>query len=112
MIEILAYLLLGIGSACAVIGSIGIVRFPDFYNRVHANTVVVVGGSMMLMVGAGILGGLSVFTIKAVVIAIFVFLANPVSAHALARAAHKSGVELWEKSVVDKLKEERPWSKS
>lgn len=108
MIEFLAYVLLAIGSACAVIGAIGIVRFPDFYNRVHANTVVVVGGAMLLMVGAGILGGLSVFTVKAIVIAIFVFLTNPVSAHALARAAHKSGVKLWDKSVVDKLKEERP----
>jgi len=31
-----------------------------------------------------------------------------VSAHAIARAAHKSGVKLWHRSVVDKLKEERP----
>lgn len=108
MIEIIAYILLGIGSACAVIGAIGIVRFPDFYNRVHANTVAVVGGAMLSMLAAGILGGLSVFTIKAIVIALFIFLSNPVSAHALARAAHKSGVKLWDKSVVDKLKEEKP----
>ncbi len=112
MIELLAYALLAIGSACAVIGAIGIVRFPDVYNRIHANTVVVVGGSILLLIGAGILGGLSIFTIKVIVIAIFVFLTNPVSSHAIARAAHKSGVKLWKKSVADKLEEERPWSKS
>lgn len=108
MIELLAYVLLGIGSTCALIGAMGIVRFPDVYNRIHANTVVVVGGSMLLMIGAGILGGLNVFIIKAIVIAVFVFLTNPVGAHAIARAAHKSGVKLWRRSVVDKLKEEKP----
>ena len=108
MIELVGYALMAIGCACSVIGAIGIVRFPDFYNRVHADTVVVVGGSMLLMFGAGISGGVDVFTLKAVVIALFVFFTNPVSSHALARAAHKSGVPLWKQSVVDKLKEERP----
>lgn len=107
MIELVAYILLGIGSACALIGAIGIVRFPDVYNRIHANTVVVVGGAILTMIGAGILGGLNIFTIKAIVIAVFLFLANPVSAHAIARAAHRSGVKLWRRSVVDKLKEEK-----
>jgi len=107
MIELIAYAMLGIGSACALIGAMGIVRFPDVYNRIHANTVVVVGGAILTMMGAGILGGLSIFTLKAIVIIIFIFLANPVSAHAIARAAHRSGVKLWRRSVVDKLKEEK-----
>jgi len=107
MIEYIAYVLLAIGSFCSLVGSIGIVRFPDFYNRVHANTVVVVGGCLMLILGAGISGGLDIFTVKAVVIAIFVFITNPVASHALAKAAHKSGVKLWKKSVVDKLEEDK-----
>jgi len=107
MIELIAYILLGIGPACALIGAMGIVRFPDVYNRIHANTVVVVGGAILTMIGAGILGGLNIFTIKAIVIATFLFLTSPVSAHAIARAAHRSGVKLWRRSVVDKLKEEK-----
>ncbi len=107
MIELVAYVLLGIGSACALIGAMGIVRFPDVYNRLHANTVVVVGGAILTMLGAGILGGLGVFTLKALVIAAFLFLTNPVGAHAIARAAHRSGVKLWKRSVVDKLEEEK-----
>jgi multicomponent Na+:H+ antiporter subunit G len=108
MIELIAYVLLGIGSACALIGAMGIARFPDVYNRIHANTVIVVGGAILTMIGAGILGGLNIFTIKAIVIAVFLFLTNPVSAHAIARAAHRSGVKLWRRSVVDKLEEEKP----
>ncbi len=107
MIEYIAYVLLAIGSFCSIVGAIGIVRFPDFYNRVHADTVVVVGGSLLLILGAGISGGLDIFTVKAVVIALFVFITNPVSSHALAKAAHKSGVKLWKKSVVDKLEEDK-----
>jgi len=107
MIEYLAYILLIIGSACSVIGAIGIVRFPDFYTRVHANTVVIVGGSILLIIGAGISGGLNTFTIKAIVIALFIFLTNPVGSHALARAAHKSGVRLWSGSVADRLQEDK-----
>ena len=109
MIELFAYALLGIGSACALIGGMGILRFPDVYNRIHSNTVVVVGGAILLMLSAGILGGISIFTLKATVIALFVFLTNPVGSHAIARAAHKSGVKLWRQSVADKLSEERPW---
>lgn len=90
-----------------MIGAVGIVRFPDFYTRVHANTVVIVGGSILLILGAGISGGLDIFTVKAILIALFIFLTNPVGSHALARAAHKSGVKLWSKSVVDKLAEDK-----
>jgi multicomponent Na+:H+ antiporter subunit G len=90
-----------------VIGAVGIVRFPDFYTRVHADTVVIVGGSILLILGAGISGGLDIFTVKAILIALFIFLTNPVGSHALARAAHKSGVKLWSKSVADKLAEDK-----
>lgn len=108
MIEIIAYILLGIGAACALIGAVGIVRFPDVYNRIHAQTVVVVGGVIMMLLGASVLEGLSSYTLKALVIALFIFLTNPVGSHAIARAAHRSGVKLWRRSVVDKLKEEKP----
>ena len=108
MIEFVAYVLLGIGAACALIGAIGIVRFPDVYNRIHANTVVVVGGVIVTLIGVSVLEGLSSYTLKILIIALFLFLTNPVSSHAIARAAHKSGVKLWRRSVVDKLKEEKP----
>lgn len=105
MIGIVAYALMTIGSACSLIGALGIIRFPDVYNRIHANTVVVVGGAIMLILGAGILGGVG-FAIKTFVISLFLFLTNPVGAHAIARAAYRSGVKMWRGSVVDKLKEE------
>jgi multicomponent Na+:H+ antiporter subunit G len=106
--ELIAYILLGIGAACAIIGAIGIVRFPDVYNRIHAQTVVVVGGVIVMLLGASVLEGFSFHTLKILIIALFLFITCPVSSHAIARAAHKSGVKLWHRSVVDKLKEGKP----
>ncbi|MEM2878584.1 MAG: monovalent cation/H(+) antiporter subunit G [Candidatus Hadarchaeales archaeon] len=105
MIELIGYALLMIGGFCSIAGSIGLLRFPDVYNRIHANTVVVVGGAITSILGVSIMGGLSSFTLKAALIALFLFITSPVTSHAIARAAHRSGVKLWEKSVADRLKE-------
>jgi multicomponent Na+:H+ antiporter subunit G len=86
----------------------GILRLPDVYNRIHAQTVVVVGGVIALMLGIGALEGISLFSLKALLVALFLFITNPVGSHAIARAAHRSGVRLWKGSVVDKLAEEKP----
>ncbi len=107
MIEIIAYVLLSVGAACSLIGAMGIIRFPDVYNRLHAQTVVVVGGVIVTLIGASVLQGFSSYTLKALIIALFIFLTSPVASHAIARAAHKSGVKLCRGSVVDKLEEKK-----
>lgn len=105
MIEPIGFALLAISCACFLIGSIGLLRFPDVYTRLHASTVIVVGGAITSMLGISALSGLNAFTLKVVLIAIFLFITAPVSSHAISRAAHRSGVRLWEKSVADKLGE-------
>jgi len=108
LIDIIGNIFLGVGAACALIGAMGIVRLPDVYNRLHAQTVSIVGGAIMVLLGISLIEGLSLYSLKALTIALFMFLTSPVGSHAIARAAHKSGVKLWPKSVVDKLKEEKP----
>lgn len=106
MIDLISWIFLAIGAACSLIGAVGLIRFPDVYTRLHANTVVVVGGAIMLILGAVISTGPTPFLLKGAVIAAFLFLTAPVGSHAIARAAHRSGIKLWEGSVVDKLKED------
>lgn len=108
MIDIVGNVFLGIGAACAIVGALGIVRLPDVYNRIHAHTVSLVGGAIMILLGVSLIEGVSLYSLKALAIALFMFLTNPVGSHAIARAAHKSGVRLWPRSVVDKLAEEKP----
>lgn len=109
MIEFIAYVLMTVGAACTLIGAIGIVRFPDVYNRIHAQTVAVVGGVIIILIGVAVLKGLTLYTLKALTVALFIFITNPVGSHAIARAAHKSGVKLWPGSVADALAEGKPW---
>jgi len=106
--DIIGNVLLGVGAACALVGAMGIVRLPDVYNRIHAQTVSIVGGVVLMLIGIIFIDGISLYSLKALIIALFLFLTNPVGSHAIARAAHKSGVKLWPKSVADKLKEEKP----
>lgn len=105
MIEVIGKILLGIGAAFGLIGGIGILRMPDVYNRIHAETICVVGGTIVILIGIAVMKGASVYTLKALIIAAFLFVTNPVGSHAIARAAHKSGVELWPGTLGDKLEE-------
>ncbi|KXA99784.1 hypothetical protein AKJ42_02480 [candidate division MSBL1 archaeon SCGC-AAA261C02] len=107
MIDVIGKILLGVGAGFGVIGSIGVLRMPDVYNRIHSQTLCVVGGAILILFGVLLLEGFSSYGLKALIIAIFLFVTNPVGSHAIARAAHKSGVKLWPESIGDKLKEER-----
>jgi multicomponent Na+:H+ antiporter subunit G len=85
------------------LGGLGIFRLPDVYNRLQAGTKCTTMGAFCTILGVGIVEPDWFF--KALVIAVFILLTNPISAHALARASYKIGVGLWEGTVVDKCKE-------
>jgi multicomponent Na+:H+ antiporter subunit G len=114
MIEILIYILLGIGVFFNILASIGILRFPDVYTRLHAGTKCTTFGSIFIC-GSVIILGLrmwyfgstdgSVLAIHTLVALIAILLTNPTGAHAIARAAHASGVEPT-KAIIDSLKDD------
>jgi multicomponent Na+:H+ antiporter subunit G len=99
--ETIGYLLIGIGVAFDLAGTIGLVRLPDVYNRLQAATKCVTLGTCMVLVGVGVLSGTGEMISKAAICALFVLLTSPVGAHALARGAYRGGVPLWEQSVCD-----------
>ena len=103
---ILGGVLMAVGCVFLLLGGLGIFRFPDVYNRLQAGTKCTTLGAVCTIVGVGIAEPTWIF--KAALIAGFILLTNPISAHALARASLKSGVQLWEKSVVDKRRELHP----
>ena len=100
---IIGGIVIGVGVAFLFLGGLGILRFPDVYNRLQAGTKCTTLGAFCTIVGVGIAEPAWIF--KALIIGVFILLTNPISAHALARASRKSGVKLWDKSVVDKCKE-------
>ncbi len=89
ILEIIVSLCLLIGAAFALIGSIGLARLPDFYMRLHGPTK-----ASTLGVGGMVVGSLIYFSTRGeglslheFLIAIFLFITAPVSAHIVAKAA-------------------------
>lgn len=91
-----------IGALFLFLGALGVLRMPDVYNRMQAGTKATTLGSMLFLLGIGIahphwLG-------KIILLILFIVFTNPVSSHALARAAHFVGIKLSEKTFRDCLK--------
>ena len=101
--ELIGTVVTAVGAVFLFLGGLGVFRLPDVYNRLQAGTKCTTLGAFLTIVGVGIMapGWLP----KALLIAVFILLTNPISSHALGRAARKSGVSLWAGSAVDKTGE-------
>jgi len=91
------------GVVFLLLGALGIFRLPDVYNRLQAGTKCTTLGAFCTIVGVGIVEPDWIF--KALIVAVFILLTNPISAHALARASYESGVRPYDGTVVDKCRE-------
>jgi len=107
MNEIIGMIFIIVGLAFDLFGCLGLVRLPDIYNRLQASTKCVTFGTCSILFGAFLMLGVTAAGIKTLFCIIFLVLTAPVSAHALARGAHKAGVKLWPKSVVDRYEEDK-----
>ena len=105
MTENIGFVLIAVGILFDLFGCIGLVRLPDVYNRLQAATKCVTLGTCMILIGILFIMGIGSAGIRALLCAVFILFTSPVAAHALAKAAHRSGVKLWENSVVDKYAE-------
>lgn len=87
--EISVAVLIVVGSAFALTGSIGLARFPDFYSRLHGPTkATTVGVGAILfasMIRFNVIEG--TFSFHEILVTVFLFMTAPVSAHLLVRAA-------------------------
>ncbi|QOY36229.1 monovalent cation/H(+) antiporter subunit G [Anaerobacillus isosaccharinicus] len=106
MIEIVISAFILLGAFLSLLGSIGILRFPDVYGRLHAATKSATLGviSIMLAVYVHFHFIEGVFSGKVLLTIFFVFLTAPVAGFMISRSAYNVGVELWDKSTQDDLK--------
>jgi multicomponent Na+:H+ antiporter subunit G len=82
-------LLILIGAVTAIIGSIGIVRFPDFFSRTHAQTVVTVGGTCLMILGFAFESFGRPESWKLFILIAIIFVTSPAATHIIAKAAYK-----------------------
>ncbi|HMA99938.1 MAG TPA: monovalent cation/H(+) antiporter subunit G [Spirochaetota bacterium] len=101
--DLLGWIVIITGVAFLFLGCLGIIRLPDVYNRVQAGTKCTTMGACFTIIGVGIMQ--PGWFWKTLIIAVFILISNPVSSHALGRAAYKSGIPLWGKSKTNQAAE-------
>lgn len=98
---------LGIGALFTLVAAIGVLRLPDLFTRMQASTKsATLGVACMMVATITHFGDLAVGA-RALLVVGALFLTAPVAAHAIGRAAYLRGVELWEGTMFDELREHR-----
>lgn len=103
MIATIAIALMCIGWFMFFAGTMGILRMPDIYTRLHTAGKLDTLGSFSLLLGLAVLQSRSLtlpdilVSLKIMLVLLFVFIANPTATHALVDAGMRSGIEPWMK---------------
>ena len=93
LIDVLSGVFLASGAFFCLVGSIGLIRMPDFYTRMHAASVTETLGAGLMLIGLMLHAGLTLVTAKLAIMGLLILLASPTSSHVLARAALMSGLK-------------------
>ncbi|MEH6990484.1 monovalent cation/H(+) antiporter subunit G [Cytobacillus firmus] len=105
--NIVIIVLIILGAFLSLVAAYGVIRLPDIYTRNHAASKSATLGVMSILLGALLFFYVKdgFFNSRVLLGIIFIFMTSPVAGHLIARAAYNSGVELWDKSVQDDLKD-------
>jgi multicomponent Na+:H+ antiporter subunit G len=96
------------GLAFSLSAAVGILRMPDVYSRIQCSSKSITMGALPALVALVIgEGAITAYGGRALLVAFLLLTVNPVASHALARAAYKAGVPMWEGAVADEPKEGR-----
>lgn len=86
-VDIVSWVLLMAGCFVGISGGIGLLRFPDFYTRMHAAGVTDTLCASLVLIGLMLQAGWSLVLIKLLLILALLLLTSPTATHALAKAA-------------------------
>lgn len=99
----LSYILIIAGGVFYATGGLGLLRMPSLYTRAQAGTKATTLGTMLTL--AGVIAARPEWTLKVLLIMLFIIATNPVGSSTLIRSAYRSGVKPYSKLVVDDLNE-------
>lgn len=91
--------LIFVGILFFIIGTIGLLRFPDVYCRIHATTKCDTLGAGAILISLAIYEHQFFISLKLFIICILIFVYSPTIAHILSRAAIRTGVIPWKKEI-------------
>ena len=87
MLDAAVAVLLVLGGLAGLVGGVGLLRFPDFYTRLHAVGITDTSCALLVVLGLVAAAGWSLLTVKLLLILLFLLFTSPTATHALARAA-------------------------
>jgi multicomponent Na+:H+ antiporter subunit G len=94
MTETAGAILLLAGSVAIFIGSLGLLRLPNYFSRLHSAGVVDTLGAWLILLGLLVMSDSLVIAFKLLLIVTLLFLLFPVASHALARAGKEFGLRI------------------
>ena len=86
-VEIFSWLFILLGSFLLLTGSLGVIRLPDFWSRLHGASISDTGGVLFLILGMMLHATTIWIFFKLLAIAVFIFISSPTASHAIANAA-------------------------
>jgi len=92
VIDISSALCLLLGSFLCLSGGVGIIRFPDFYTRMHGAGVTDTLAASMILIGLMLQNPDAIVILKLVMILLMTLFISPTASHAIAKAAINSGL--------------------
>ena len=101
IVDILSWISIGVGAFFILVGGLGLIRMPDLFTRLHASSVADSAGAGFILLGFMLQAGLSLTTLKLVLIFVFLVFTAPTATHALAQAALLDGILPWTRKPRD-----------
>jgi len=74
-------------------GTLGVLRLPDFYTRLHAAGMTDTLGAELILTGLIIQSGFTQMSLKLLLVGFFLLMTSPTATHAVAQAAYKAGLK-------------------
>lgn len=99
--EFLSAVFLALGSFLLFTGGLGLLRFPDFFTRMHATGVSETMGAGFILVGLMLIAGIGIVTFKLVFILLFLLMTCPTAGHSVAKAAEHGGLKPYTRQPQD-----------
>ena len=92
VVTVLSSLCLLLGAFLIFSGGLGVLRFPDFFTRMHAAGVTETMAASLIVLGLMLVSGWGLPLFKLLLILLFVMITGPTASHALAKSALHGGL--------------------
>jgi len=101
VLQWLTALFLLLGALLALLAAVGVLRFPDTFQRMQASSKASTLGLACLLTGAALQHPDVASLMRLASIAAFVMLTAPLSAHVVARVSLHRGTPLWKGTILN-----------